>query len=282
MSTATVKGLNFEYQEHGAGIPVILAHGYSASSEMWNHLAPVLAKRYRVIAYDARGHGLSSAPLGAANYTLATLVEDMAAMLDHLGVDDAYLIGHSMGGATVQAFAAKHPKRVRATLICNIDGGYQPDDDAATGAAEAVAQRNQALVRERGMSDYARHQIESGNAPAFVCDNEHECRAYLERYARQPVNGYFGVGEALPWRETWLKDTVTSLTGPVAIIAGTLDVMHVGAKALHDQLPESRFISIENAPHDSVNARPAAFNQAVVEFLDAVESGSLIKGKFVL
>ena len=86
MSTATVKGLNFEHQEHGAGIPVILAHGYCASSEMWNHLAPVLAKRYRVIAYDARGHELSSAPLGAANYTLATLAEDMAAIRSNLPI----------------------------------------------------------------------------------------------------------------------------------------------------------------------------------------------------
>jgi 3-oxoadipate enol-lactonase len=282
MTTATLNGLNFEYTEHGDGVPIVLAHGYCASSAMWDQLTPVLAKRYKVITYDARGHGLSSAPPNKEDYTLSTLVEDMAALLDHLGVQETYLVGHSMGGATVQAFAAQHPDRALATLICNIDGGHQPQDEETTRQASALREKSRVLVRGRGICDYARAQLESRAAPSFVCDNEHERQAYLERYARQPLNGYFGVGEALPWREAWLKDTVTSLTGPVAIIAGTLDVMHVGAQALHAKLPESRFVSIKGAPHDSVNARPAAFNQAVLEFLDSVENGSQIKGRFAL
>ncbi|RMF83139.1 MAG: hypothetical protein D6736_22035, partial [Nitrospinota bacterium] len=106
--------------------------------------------------------------------------------------------------------------------------------------------------------------------------------AYIERYAHQPLNGYFGVGEALPWREPWLKEAARSLTMPVAIIAGTEDVMHRGAELLHQHLPHSHFVSIQNAPHDSVNARPEAFNQAVLDFLEAVEQGKTVAGHRVL
>ena len=282
MPTASLNGLNFHYEEHGAGFPIVLAHGYCASSTMWSHLTPILAKRYRTILYDARGHGLSTAPQGKDNYKLEHLVNDLVALLDHLEIDQAYIAGHSMGGATVQACAALHPQRVRATLICNIDGGFQPLDDESVSQVRALKEKNHALVQTRGLADYARQQLETQAAPAFVRDSPHERVAYLERYARQPMNGFLGVGEALPWRESWLKSTVDSLTGPVAIIAGDEDVMHVGAEALHDHLPESRFVSIQGAPHDSVNARPAAFNQSVIDFLDAVENGTEIKGRFVV
>ena len=66
------------------------------------------------------------------------------------------------------------------------------------------------------------------------------------------------------------------------IIAGTDDVMHAGAAALHAQLPQSRFVSIEGAPHDSVNARPDAFNQAVKDFVDAVENRETLAGHITL
>ena len=258
----------------------MLAHGYCASTHMWKHQIPLLAERYRVIAYDARGHGLSSAPPDEADYRLECLVDDLQALMERLGIESAYLAGHSMGGATVAALAARQPERARATLICNIDAGHQPPDTTADREASIERERNHALVRERGLTDYARRQIETGKAPAFVRNSDAERHAYLERYARQSVNGFLAVGRALPWRESWLREAAASLSGPVAIIAGTEDVMHTGAERLHGELTQSRFVSIEGAPHDSVNARPDAFNQALLGFLDALESGAQVRGRF--
>ena len=204
----------------------------------------------------------------------------MKLLLDELGVDSAHIAGHSMGGATVAGFAAHHPERTRATLICNIDAGHQPSDPEGEAQAQADRERNHALVKNRGLSDYARHQLESGVAPRFVQRSETEQQAYIERYARQPVNGFFAVGEARPWTDTWLTEAAASLTGPVAIIAGTEDVMHEGALLLHQRLSQSRFISIEDAPHDSGNARPDAFNQAMRDYLDALENNGEPAGRF--
>ena len=282
MPVAELRGLNFHYYIHGSGFPVVLAHGYCASISMWEHQIPALAQRYQVIAYDARGHGLSSAPYGKQHYTLQTLVDDLHALLTHLDIGKAYLVGHSMGGATVAAYAAQYPDQVNATLICNIDAGHQVYTEEALLAAQQDRRRSHALVHEHGLVDYARRQIATGAAPAFIRTDDTKQHAYLERYARQPENGFFGVGESLPWREPSLKEATAGLTGPVAIIAGTEDVMHSGALAVHERLSQSRFVSIENAPHDSMNARPEAFNQAMLEFLDALEAHTETAGRLSL
>ncbi len=282
MAVVRVNDVDLYYEIHGAGFPLVLAHGYCTSINLWRHQIPLLAQRYQVIAYDARGHGLSSAPAGKAHYTLNHLVGDMHALLQHLGVEQAYIGGHSMGGATTAGFAAKHPEMTKAALICNIDGGQQPSDPETDNAAAAARQKTLALVRERGLADYARQQIADKLAPRFVMESEDEQQFFVTRYAHQPLHGYLGVGEALPWRDAWLTDAAQKLAMPVAIIMGTEDVMHRGAEILHQHLPQSHFVSIEDAPHDSMNARAEAFNQGVVEYLDSLEQGKAVVGRRVL
>lgn len=282
MAVVRVNDVDLYYEIYGEGFPLVLAHGYCTSINLWKHQIPPLAERYRVIAYDARGHGLSSAPAGKEHYTLNHLVGDMHALLLHLGIEQAYIAGHSMGGATTAGFAAKHPEMTKAALICNIDGGQQPSDPEVDRAAAETRQKAMALVRERGLADYARRQIADKLASRFVLESEAEQQILVTRYAHQPLHGYFGVGEALPWRDAWLTEAAQKLAMPVAIIMGTEDVMHRGAEILHRHLPQSHFVSIENAPHDSMNARPEAFNQGFIEYLNNLEQGKPVAGRRVL
>ena len=85
MPVANVNGVDLYYETSGTGFPLVLAHGYCTSVNLWQHQIPLLAPRYRVIAYDARGHGLSSAPAGKEHYTLEHLVADMYALLQTSG-----------------------------------------------------------------------------------------------------------------------------------------------------------------------------------------------------
>jgi pimeloyl-ACP methyl ester carboxylesterase len=186
MPVAHVNEIDLYYEIYGEGFPLVLAHGYSTSINLWKHQIPLLSQRYRVVAYDVRGHGLSSAPAGKAHYTLAHLVSDMHALLQHLGIEQAYIAGHSMGGATTAGFAATHPDMTKAARSLNM---------------------------------------------------------------------------------------------PVAIIMGTDDVMHRGAEILHRHLPQSHFASLQDAPHDSMNARPEAFNQVFLDYLDHLEQGKPVAGR---
>jgi 3-oxoadipate enol-lactonase len=282
MAVVRVNDVDLYYEIYGEGFPLVLAHGYCTSINLWKHQIPLLAERYQVIAYDARGHGLSSSPAGKANYTLNHLVGDMHALLQHLGIEQAYIAGHSMGGATTAGFAAKYPEMTKAALICNIDGGQQPSDPETDRTAAETRQKAMALVRERGLADYARQQIADKVAPRFILESEEEQQIFVTRYAHQPLHGYLAVGEALPWRDAWLTEAARQLAMPVAIIIGTEDVMHRGAEILHQHLPQSHFVSIENAPHDSMNARPEAFNQGFIEYLENLEQGKPVAGRRVL
>ena len=282
MSVVHVNGVDLYYEVTGAGFPLLLAHGYCTSMNLWRHQLPVLTPRYRVITYDARGHGLSSAPTGKAHYTLEHLVADMHALLQHLGISQAYIAGHSMGGATTAGLAARHPEMVKAAWICNIDAGQQPSDPVADQAAAETRQRGLDFVRLRGLADYARQQIAAGTVPRFILDSTEEQLRFVTRYAQQPLSGYLGVGEALPWRDAWLTQAAQSLTMPVAILAGSADVLYRGASVLHERLPQSHFVTLKDAPHDSMNARPAAFNQGFIEYLEQLEHGSPVAGQRVL
>lgn len=282
MPVASVNGVDLYYESAGSGFPMVLAHGYCTSINLWQHQIPLLSQRYHVIAYDARGHGLSSAPAGKEHYTLQHLVDDMYALLQHLGVAQAYIAGHSMGGATTAGFAAQHPEMTKAALICNIDAGQQPSEPVADQEAAQTRQRAMDFVRVRGLADYARQQIATKMAPRFILESEEEQQCFITRYAHQPLHGYLGVGEALPWRESWLTEAAQSLKLPVAIIAGTEDVLYRGAEVLHQQLPQSHFVLLQDAPHDSMNARPEAFNDGLLEYLDTLEQGKPVAGRRVL
>jgi pimeloyl-ACP methyl ester carboxylesterase len=187
-----------------------------------------------------------------------------------------------MGGATTAGFAAKYPELTKAALICNIDAGQQPSEPVADQEAAQTRQRAMDLVRTRGLADYARQQITTKMAPRFILESEEEQQRFITRYAHQPLHGYLGVGEALPWRESWLTEAARSLKLPVAIRAGTEDVLYRGAEVLHQQLPQSHFVVLQDAPHDSMNARPEAFNDGFLEYLDTLEQGKPVAGRRVL
>jgi 3-oxoadipate enol-lactonase / 4-carboxymuconolactone decarboxylase len=206
----------------------------------------------------------------------------MYALLQHLGITQAYIAGHSMGGATTAGFAARHPEMTKTALICNIDAGQQPSDHVADQEAAETRRRGLDFVRVRGLADYARQQLAAKTVPRFILDSEEEQLRFVRRYAHQPLHGYLSVGEALPWREAWLTEAAQSLKMPVAILAGTEDVLYRCAEVLHQRLPQSHFVSLQDAPHDSMNARPEAFNQGLLEYLDKLEQGKPVAGHRIL
>ena len=116
MGTVTVDGVVLHYSRLGTeGPDVVLVHGLGANRAFWFwRIAHTLARGHVVTIYDMRGHGRSDVP--PSGYTSATMAGDLKALLDHLGVGRAHLVGHSFGGAVVLHFAVLHPDRV-ATLV---------------------------------------------------------------------------------------------------------------------------------------------------------------------
>jgi len=121
-------GVNIHYEIHGSGPPLILTHGYSSTSAMWQGQIAALSQHYKLVLWDMRGHGQSDYPADASAYSEALTVADIAALLDAVGAEQAIVGGLSLGGYMSLAFYRSHPERVRALLIIDTGPGFKKDD----------------------------------------------------------------------------------------------------------------------------------------------------------
>ena len=122
-----VNGISLYVEEHGEGDPVLLLHGWPDSARLWRHQVPFLAAHgYRVITPDLRGFGRSERPAEVAAYRLRNVVADVSALLDHLGIETAYVVGHDWGAAVAWLTAILAPARVRKLTAISVPHPFAP------------------------------------------------------------------------------------------------------------------------------------------------------------
>jgi pimeloyl-ACP methyl ester carboxylesterase len=116
-----VNGISLYVEDHGSGTPVLLLHGWPDSAALWRNQIPALvAQGFRVIVPDLRGFGRSDRPLEVAEYALANSVADMTAVLDVLGVQAAYVVGHDWGAGVAWLMATLRPDRVIKLVVISV------------------------------------------------------------------------------------------------------------------------------------------------------------------
>lgn len=118
MPFATLNGIRVRYDTHGQGDPVLLLSGLSAPSANWLFQVKAFASRHRVVTFDNRGVGETDMP-DAASYPTSQMADDAAAVLEHLDIQRAHIVGHSMGGTIAMELAIRHPRRVRSLSLCS-------------------------------------------------------------------------------------------------------------------------------------------------------------------
>jgi len=126
-------GVNIHYEIHGSGPALLLTHGYSSTSAMWQGQVAALSKRHTLILWDMRGHGQSDYPDDAAAYSEALTVGDMAALLDKAGANSAIIGGLSLGGYMSLAFYRAHPQRVVEVVAVLRLGGVEEGEVVGPG-----------------------------------------------------------------------------------------------------------------------------------------------------
>ncbi|MHB8577138.1 MAG: alpha/beta fold hydrolase [Dehalococcoidia bacterium] len=116
---AVVNGIRMHYVERGAGPLVILLHGFPEFWYSWRHQIDVLAPHFRVVAPDQRGYNLTEKPHLVSAYQMRNLTADVAALIRHLGEDEAIIVGHDWGGGVAWSFAIEHPRMTRRLIVLN-------------------------------------------------------------------------------------------------------------------------------------------------------------------
>jgi pimeloyl-ACP methyl ester carboxylesterase len=239
------------YQVCGCGSPpLLLTHGYGATSAMFGKNLAALSARNQVLTWDIRGHGGSEYPADPASYSPAAAVRDMAAILDELGHDRAVLGGHSLGGYLSLDFALAFPDRVAGLVLIDTGPGFRNDRarDDWNRRAEATAAR----LAELGLAAMRSTELHGG---------EHRDATGLILAARQ----------TLTQRDSHVLDGLPLIGVPTLIVVGADDTPFLAAADyMAAKIPRARKVIIEGAGHTPNVERPEAFDYALRGFLDEI------------
>lgn len=281
MPHAHINGIDIYYEVHGEGFPLVLAHGFTTTLEMWRHQVEPFSQRYRLILYDARGHGRTSSPLALDQYTMEIYADDQRALLEHLGISQAYVGGLSMGAAIALEFAVKYPQMTRAAIIADAAAAEPPWAVEAGLRAPIMLQNMQAFLERYGPEVFAQQMVDSEEeAFAPLRDPAWRLRR-LEHWRNVRPEGYVGAFKAMRLRRN-LNPYLPSLTMPVLLIAGYDDPVVPAIQFMSEAIPRNRAVIIANCGHGTAARQPAAFNLAVLNFLEKVDKGEPFEGLFLV
>jgi pimeloyl-ACP methyl ester carboxylesterase len=270
MPKARLNGIDIAYETYGSGYPLVLAHGYTASKEMWDAQIGPLMEKYRVVVYDVRGHGDSGAPpVDDPGYTIETLVDDQRALMEHLGIEQAYVGGLSLGGMIAMRFALAHPEMTRALLLCDTSPGMGTE-----GQWSANRLVMEGIVRTQGVAAVVRGLYSQGVASGAISGPKElppAVVAHVERLERITPDGFLGIAKAAG-DATSVLDRLTEISCPVLIVTGDSDFFRGASEEMHKRLPDARFVMIEDSYHGTSMWQPEKFTAALLDFLAAVDA----------
>jgi len=259
---ATINAVEIAYDDHGIGLPVIFLHAFPLNRSMWTGLASALLKeqRYRLVAADWRGFGEST-----INNTISTMelfADDVAGLMDTLGMRQAILCGLSMGGYAALAFLQKYPQRIAGLILADTRPGV--DSDEVKANRERVAR----LAETRGNGAIADLHI-----PTLLSDHTRRHHPEVEAQIRRMVAAVTPSGIAAASRGMAQRADLTHLLSTIAfptlVIVGELDTFTPPemVREYAAKIPAAQLAIIPHAGHLSNMEQPEAFFAVVRNFL---------------
>ena len=245
-------GVKIHYEVYGDGPALILTHGYSSTSAMWEGQIEALSKHHKLVLWDMRGHGKSDYPADPNAYSEALTIGDIAALLDQIGARRAIVGGLSLGGYMSLAFYRTHPERVAALLIIDTGPGFKKDEARAAWnkRAHETAERFErdglsvlkSLSRERSS---VTHRDATGLALA--------ARGMLTQ------------------RDASVMEVLPEIAVPSLIVVGADDTPFLAASDyMAAKIPGAKKVVIPSAGHAVNIDQPQAFIDAVLPFLEGL------------
>jgi pimeloyl-ACP methyl ester carboxylesterase len=246
-------GVNIHYEVHGRGPTLLLSHGYSSTSRMWDGQISALKDRYQVVVWDFRGHGETDYPKDGAQYSEELTVGDMLALLDLVGAKKAIVAGLSLGGYMSLAFHASHPDRVRALMLFDTGPGFKKDEartkwnESAHARAARFDAAGLSALNPRVELTLTRHRDGSGRAGA--------ARGMLAQKNDRVIQ------------------SLDKVSVPTLVLVGANDTNFLAATDyMAAKIKGAAKVVIREAGHAANLHQPALFNQAVEAFLAKLPS----------
>jgi 3-oxoadipate enol-lactonase len=254
-------GIDVNYTIEGEGPWVAMSHSLACNLHMWDEEARRLSRRYKVLRYDTRGHGETSAPAGA--YTLELLADDLHALLQGLGIKSTHFVGLSMGGMIGQTYALKYPGMFNSLVLCDTTSRYPAE-------AAGVWTDRIKTVEAQGMEPVVEPTLARWFTGPYRKVHPEVVERIMGAIRATPVPGFIGCCHAIP--KINLTARLKEIRCPTLVIVGKDDpgTPVSMAEEIHRAMPGSELVVIPSAAHLCNLEQPDAFNQALAAFLDKV------------
>jgi 3-oxoadipate enol-lactonase len=257
---AHVNGIAINYVLEGpAGAPVLtLAHPLAARLEVWDAQAHALRDRYRVLRYDARGHGASDVPAGA--YALEQMADDAVGLLDALGIAATHFVGLSMGGCVGMTAALRHADRITSLVLADTTSRYAPQQAAMWDERIRTAET-------QGMEPLIEPTMRIWFTERFRETAKPAVDRVRDMLRRTDTRGYVGAIRAIA--SVNLTDAIAAIRCPALVVVGRDDpgTTVEMAQVMRDRIPGAELAVLPDAAHCSCVEAADAFTAAVTRFL---------------
>jgi 2-succinyl-6-hydroxy-2,4-cyclohexadiene-1-carboxylate synthase len=270
MPTFTVNNIQYHATLTGSGPPLLLLHGFTGAAANWHPHAAALAAQRTIITVDLLGHGNTDAPPDADRYTMPLAAADLISLVQQIAAPPFDLLGYSMGGRLALYIALHYPDAVQSLVLESASPGLRTE-------AERSARRDK--------DDALANRIEREGVPAFVdfwealplWDSQHQlANATREQLRQQRLqNRPHGLANSLRGMGTGVQPSLwgklNQLQAPTLLITGEYDAKFITlADEMAAHIPQVGRVTIAGAGHTPHLEQPGAFQQAVIDFLEAL------------
>ena len=270
----TDDGVNLYYEEVGAGVPIVFVHEFAADHRSWETQMRHFGQRYRCITYSARGYPPSDIPEKPTSYSQNRATDDIAAVMDHLKLDTAHVVGLSMGGFASLHFGFRHPTRARSLVVAGVGYGAEKDQQSKfKGEVQVVAKSLLSEGMEAFAAKYAygptRVQFENKDPRGFA-----QFRKELgEHSALGSANTQIGCQGERPSLYD-LVDQMRAMTVPTLVLTGDEDWPCLAPSVMMKrEIPSAALAVMPNCGHTINLEDPDMFNRIIGEFIVQVDAG---------
>jgi pimeloyl-ACP methyl ester carboxylesterase len=272
--TARVDGIDLFYVEAGQGRPLVFVHEFAGDHRSWRPQIQFFARRYRAIAYNARGYPPSSVPDDPAAYSQDRAVDDIRGLLDALRIDRAHVCGLSMGGYAALHFALRYPQRAYSVVVAGAGyGSVIADREKFRQDSEVTAKKFEA----DGMAKSAEFYAKGPTRVQFIDKDPVGWQEFYDQLASGSARGHAltlrGVQMTRP-SIFELRDRMEKCEVPTLVVTGDEDdpCLEPGI-FMKRTMPCAGLVVLPKSGHTINLEEPELFNRAVLDFLTAVDAG---------
>ena len=267
----TAPNVQLYVKDYGEGKPVILIHGWPLSNEMWEYqMEALIQNNFRVIAYDRRGFGKSSQPLGGYDYD--TLADDLKAIIEYLNLEDVALVGFSMGGGEVVRYFSRHGGKgiTKAVLIASITPFQLQTDSNPNGVPQEKYDAMASQIKEDRIS-FLDNFGKTFFGVSFISKPISSALLHYYRMLCSFASPQATLACAKSFSSTDFRNEMKTVTVPTLIIHGDEDKtvpIEITSEIAAKLIPDNTFLIYEGAPHGLFYIEKDKLNADLIQFLN--------------